>query len=346
MDNEIYQLVKHLSQRGLDNLTSEEKLIKLWQRAVKKWNKSHEPTYLTLEEVENAFKNKWPQIYGTTLNGILYLSFSYIDYYFTRNSKGQVCGGIWPRINEMPRFPVNMTAGQIVELAFWLRTVPYPCCVMNDHEKMLLQGKDVADSLIEDFHFGVNPYPTKQELLKQIVLNLQTVAYNQFFLGNFDESLNSLNSAMGYLQLCYAIDDPQKKESMENHLLEGELYTMMANDLRYLMKDLDAEVCLKCAYEKVLHIYEHPDWKERMYWYLSDDERAEIDQSQRCSYLNWAWNYATSYVTGGMPSEAITILEKAKAVAKDMNEIEKGRWTENLESIKNKLATIRENANK
>ena len=177
------------------------------------------------------------------------------------------------------------------------------------------------------------------------MLNLQTVAINQFFLGNFEESLDSLNRAMGFLQLCYSLDAPQNNEQMENHLLEGELYITMANNLRYMMKDLDVEVCLKCAYEKSLRIYEKPDWKEKLYWYLSNEERAEISQDQRNSYLGLASNLAHLYITGGRLSEAITILEKAEAVAMDMNEIEAGRWEDHLKSITNKLTTLKENAN-
>ena len=342
MDNEIYQLVKHLSQRGLDNLTSEEKLIKLWQRAVKKWNKSHEPTSLTLEEVYRAFKNRWPQIYGgEPLNGTLYLSFSYIDYYFTRNSKGQVCGGIWPRINQKPKFPLNMTAEQIVEMAFWMRDVPLKLSLMNKVEKELKNDLELVEELIGDWQSETTVYPTRVEMLKQIVKILKSVAMHQYSLGNFEASLDTLNRAMAYLQLSYSED-----ESNFNSILEVDIYEMMGYNLNYLMRNADFTVCYELAQYKQMRIYERKDWKKEMRNYLTEDEKTGSSQKQRSMYLNWACNRADAYLTNSNPGKAISILERAEAVARDMNEIEEGRWTENLESIKSKLATIRENANK
>ena len=80
--------------------------------------------------------------------------------------------------------------------------------------------------------------------------------------------------------------------------------------------------------------------------HLSIIMRQDTDQSARCAYLDMAWRFAEFFIKSHRPSEAIPLLEKAEAVAKDMNEIEAGRWEDHLKSITNKLTTLKENANK
>lgn len=339
MDNEIYQLVKHLSQRGLDNLTSEEKLIKLWQRAVKKWNKSHEPTSLTLEEVYHAFKNRWPQIYGgEPLNGTLYLSFSYIDYYFTRNSKGQICGGIWPRIDKKPKFPLNMTTEQIVDLASILRIEP------RSVEQWELSERYVScmeRSVMERDCKGINCLSDKELYYFSI---LQTAGKSLNSLGLFEDSIITLSRSL-ICRLRFQRDRKGKSilsSSLWDKVEQAGLYTTMADDLAHMFLWDEAEWCFTLAYEYCLDVFENADWQN----IYEKDFSGGRDRAAYLTYYDWACRFAEFYKMSHRPSDAISILEKAEAVAKDMNEIEEGRWTENLESIKNKLATIRENANK
>lgn len=337
MDNEIYQLVKHLSHRGLKNLSNEEKLILLWRRAVKKWNSTHDPTTVTLEDVFKEFKSKWPQIYGEEpADNTLYLSFGYIDYVFTCDAKGQVCGGIWERVHKKPRFPVNMTASQIVELAFWLRKVPFGYSRMSAEELGVKWNLKIAEDLIEDWLYWNNPYPSESDLLKQIVLNLQEYATNLYMLGNFEKSLEAATRAMAYLQLSYAENEPDN-----NRILESELYLLMSYNLTCLMRDADSNVCLALAYEKQMYVYERNDWKDVLYGYLTEEEREDISQDQRQEYLHWAWHQADADLVTKRPEYAISTLEKALEIAKDMNEKEDGRWVENIASISDRLNQLK-----
>lgn len=350
MDNEIYQLVKHVCHRGLDNLSYEEKRIKLWQRAVNKWNKSHEPTSLTLEEVYHAFKNKWPQIYGgEPLNGALYLSFSYIDYYFTRNSKGQVCGGIWPRINKRSHFPVNMTAEQVVDLAGLLRIVPESLSDWKKDEETISKSCKIIKEPIDVDAEDIGSLLIDQEAQYWA---LTDCGISKYMLGQFEESFQYLSRALLTLM---TLNTNEKKTQTPIQIQKGtihenvkfaELLTMMADNLVYLYQWVEAEWLFKLAYEHSLSVFEEKDWHNKYYWYLPKEERWGGDQSGRCIFLDWAWRFAEFYKMSHRPSDAITILEKAEAVTKEMNEIEDGRWTGKLESIKNKLTNLRENADK
>lgn len=348
MDKEIYQLVKHLSQRGLDNLTSEEKLIKLWQRAVKKWNKSHEPTSLTLEEVEHAFKNKWPQIYGTTLNGILYLSFSYIDYYFTQNSKGQVCGGIWPRIDKRPHFPVNMTAEQVVDLAGLLRIVPESLSDWKKDEETISNSCKIIMEPIDVGAEDIGSLIIDQEAQ---YLALTDCGISKYMLGQFEESFQYLSRAFLSLMTLHTIE---KKTQTAKQIQEGaihedikfaELLTMMADNLVYMYQWQEAEWLFKLAYEHSLSVFEEKDWHNKYYWNLPKEERWVGDQSARCIFLDWAWRFAEYYVKSHRLSKAISILEKAEIIAKDMNVIDEGKWSGKIESISNKLIRLKAQQN-
>lgn len=345
MDNEIYQLVKHLSRRGLDNLSYEEKRIKLWQRAVKKWNTTHEPVSLTLEEVYQAFKCRWPQIYGgEPSRDTLYLSFSYIDYCFTRNSKGQVCGGIWPRITKNPHSPVNMTAEQMVDLASLLRIVPESLSDWKKDEDIISKScgiiNEPVDPDIEDSGSNIIVQEAQYWALKDCGIS-------KYMLGQFEESFHYLSRAHLTLMTMNANEKrTQTPEQIQNNSVHedikfAELLTMMADNLVYMFQWQEAEWCFQLAYEHSLCVFEKNDWHQKYYWNLPEEERSGFDQSQRCVYLDWAWRFAAFYAKSHMPSKAIPILEVAEIIAKDMNRVDEGKWSEKLESISNKLVSLK-----
>ena len=302
MDNEIYNLVKHLSHKGLDNLSYEEKRVKLWQRAVRKWNNTHEPTTVTPDELLNAFKAKWPQIYGCDGGGNpLYLSFSYIDYLFTFNSKGQVCGGIWPKIEAKPHFPVNMTAQQIVELAALLRIVP---------EKLRDWKKD--EEIISQTYREINDceITSDEDIQRFLYPRLQIIGVSHYMLGQFEESFEAFSRSL----LCL------KAFGRTDSLAYAEVLTMLADNLVYLFHWREARWCFKMAYERLKFV---------------EDKDIDASEPARYSYLDWAWRFAELYIKEYLPCEAIPILEKAEAVAKKMDDSEK------LKSISDKLARLK-----
>lgn len=345
MNTEIYQLVKHLDRTGLENLSYEEKRVELWQRAMKEWNKTHSPVTTSLEDVYQAFKFRWPQIYGgEPYNNELYMSFSYIDYLFSMNTKNQVCGGIWKRDGERFNEPINMAAEQITDLAALLRIVPEP---LEDWEKDEDTIKEEQDWIC---HF--DPSDWHGESRSQFYLHLQNLAVSQYMLGLFEDTILSISRAIQYWDYCSSTPSrflksitPEENFRIfcENMIILGEMNTLLANAYSYLFYYYEADCRYKMAKGDLFAIEQDDYFNDYVCKSFSQSKETNPDLiGKRCIFLNWAWDYAMFNVKCHRTKKAIEILCKAKKVANSMNKAEKGKWSAKLESITNKIKELKE----
>lgn len=293
MDSEIFQLLKPLSHRGLDNLTSEEKRIKLWNRCVVKWNKTHSTTKVPLSALADELYLKWPQMYVSLSRDELYCSFSYEDYIFHNNGNGQICGGMFIRGGEMPTGAINMTASQIVDLIGIIRPMPSLGRIITQeaYENLIDRDDDRCSGCSDP---------------SQTALAWADRAWNLYHIGLIEDALVACTNSI--IHKCIA------SEGGRMGALEAEIYMLMGR-IYYFTYQWDlADYCFKESYNQYYKIFERPDWKDVLYADVPEEEREEYDDNIIGSYLNWANSYSIFLRDIGNESGSKAIQERYHTV--------------------------------
>lgn len=292
MDNEILTLLLDNNTLGISNPRTRAAQIKLWGKCVSKWNKTHSATKVPLGTLADELHLKWPQMYISLSGEELYCSFSYADYIFHNNARGQLCGGMFIREGEMPTTVINMTASQIVDLIGIIRPMPFL------GRKSTLEA---YDNLIDrdDDRCGGCSDPS------QTALAWANRAWNLYYVGLIEDALVACTASLQYKHIA---------AGGNMGALEAEMLVLMGK-LYYFTYQWDlADYCYRKSYDHYYKVFEHPDWKDVRYADVPEEEREEYDDNIIGSYLNWANSYSIFLRDIGNEQESKAIQERYHAI--------------------------------
>lgn len=331
MDQEILQLVRSLSHRGLKGLDVQHKRMLLWNRAIKTWNKEHEPAAMGLADVQKAFVKVWPAIYGgyVEIGNNLYLSVSYMDFFFEPTDDGFVKGGLFIRDEKTPMPVLCMTADKLAELALRLAAIPMSVSEMDKCEKEIEDKDDCISARLKYFAENDNSKQPDSFWLGQIALDHLHKAMNFYYMNMFVEALAEFEHVIYYMKISQ-VSAADKGVTVNPELSmafpDSYAYTMMGVVLFYLYRWKEAKLCFQLAYSGCLKLYEPSNWIDLMNPGLDEEEKASTEQHDRGQYLEWAWYYGNFLFDTHEIDQAVLVLLNARAVAVEMNTIEEGKW--------------------
>ena len=331
MDQEILQLVSSLSHRGMKGLDVQHKRMLLWNRAIKTWNKEHEPAAMGLADVRKAFVKVWPAIYGgdVEIGSNLYLSVSYMDFFFEPTDDGFVKGGLFIRDEKIPMPVICMTADKLAELALRLAAVPMSASDMDKCKKEIEDADDCISARLKHFDENDNSNLSDSFWLGQIALDHLHKAMNFYYMNMFEEALAEFEHVIYYMKISQvsAVDkEVTAHPELSMAFPDSYAYTMMGVMLFFLYRWKEAKLCFQLAYSGHLKLYESSNWVDLMNPQLDEEEKACTEQNDRGQYLDWAWNYGNFLFDTYEIDQAVLVLLNARAVAVEMNTIEEGKW--------------------
>ncbi|MBQ0087192.1 MAG: hypothetical protein KBS72_05875 [Bacteroidales bacterium] len=293
MDNEILTLLLNNNTPGISNPRTRESQIKLWNRCVTKWNKTHSATKVSLDALADQFHLKWPQIYVSISDDTLYCSFSYVDYMFHNNEDGQICGGMFIREGKKPANAINMTASQIVDLIGTVRLLPAIGRKIN---------KNAYESLtnMEDDRCRGCSDPN------QTALAWANRAWSLYCIGLIEETQAACMNSLLYKRISSA--------DSRMGALEAEMYVLMGKTYYFTFQWELADYCFKESYNQYYKIFERPDWKDVLYADVPKEEREEYNNDIIGSYMNWATSYSIFLRDTGNESDSKAIIKRSSVV--------------------------------
>ena len=295
MDNEILNLLLSNNTLGISNPRTRESQIKLWNRCVLKWNKTHSATKVPLSTLADELHLKWPQMYVSLSEDELYCSFSYIDYIFCNNGNGQICGGMFIREGETPASAINMTASQIIDLIGIIRPMPF-------------LGRKITQESYEGLIDRIDDRCSGCSDPSQTALAWANRAWNLYYIGLIEDALVACTNSLLYKRIA-AADGKMSALEAEIHVLMGRIY--------YFTYQWDlADYCFKESYNQYYRIFERPDWKDVMYADVPKEEREEYDDNIIGSYANWANSYSIFLRDIGRETDSKAIQESYNTVMK------------------------------
>jgi len=240
MNRDIILFLSQLPHAELMKSQTADVPINYWRCAVEMWNSTHEPVHTTVRDVEDAFRLRWPEIYGSVNDSKLYLSFSYVDYLFTENEDGTVSGGIFKRDGVKPTVvKLNMTPSQIVELAMVLRQWPNSEILIEN-----LARYDQAEEYIQAYsqleYRNVSHPMSESEALHQKAIHMEEKATALNEMGYFEEALEWFQKSI-LTKRAAGLEKDGRSFSDYAYTSMGRLYEM-------LLDDELADTCYRYAY--------------------------------------------------------------------------------------------------
>lgn len=301
-----------------------------WQKAMRIWNKAHEPEVATLQSIEDAFKKKWPCAIAVYSNQdkTLKMTIPWISITFTKTRTGCIRGYMFLDNGKKLTADIFMSPSQLTDFLPFLMNIVYTRTEMEEFESRLSSLSTEIDGYIS--HANHNSHNEPLPAWKAI--NIFELFYEKFkclsSLNRYEEALAAIKDALFYYNLIEQFEEKNNCTLYSCILgdclfpydtLEYFLYAELSHTLLMLGRLNEAIMSYRSLYERKLkYIENNRIWPGYNFDGIGETEQYSETVAYVAEYCHWVEHYCDLLSIAMNKDQAIKQMTRAIDAVKSL----------------------------